>query len=92
MIQELQLEVQQLMEKAEKAAETVDSKAEAGATQVGAAVEKRGHHRSVEELERKEDPKEPEADASRPTPRKPWNQSIALAGTLRDDVLSPTAC
>ncbi len=28
----------------------------------------------------------------RPTLRKPWKQSIALAGTLRNDVLSPTAC
>ncbi len=54
MIQDLELEVQQLMEKAEKAAETVESKAEAGGTQVGAAVEKRGHHRSVEEEGRPE--------------------------------------
>ena len=48
----------------EKAVETVESRAEAGGTQVYAAVEKTGHHRSVEDLERKEDPKEPEADAS----------------------------
>ena len=48
----------------EKAVETVERKAEAGGTQVYAAVEKTGHHRSVEDLERKEDPKEPEADAS----------------------------
>ena len=46
------------------AVETVESKAEGGGTQVYAAVEKRGHHRSVEDLERKENPREPEADAS----------------------------
>ncbi len=27
--------------------------------------------------------------SSRPVPRKPWNQGIALAGTLRNDSLSP---
>ncbi len=46
------------------AVDTVESKAEAGGTQVYAAVEKTCHHRSVEDLERKENPKEPEADAS----------------------------
>ena len=52
-------------EKAEKAVETVESRAEAEGTgtRVYAAVEKTGHHRSVEDLERMEDPKEPEADA-----------------------------
>ncbi len=97
------------------AVETVESKAEGGGMQVYAAVEKRGHQRSVEDLERKEDPGRAgwkkakpagsdESDwissksgsrilnASRPTLRKPWNPSIALAGTLRNDVLSPTAC
>lgn len=48
----------------EKAVETVESKAEAGGMPVYAVVEKTGHHRTVEDWERKEDPKEPEADAS----------------------------
>ena len=30
--------------------------------------------------------------SSRPTPSKPWNQRIALVGTRRNDILSPTAC
>jgi hypothetical protein len=40
----------------EKAVETVESRAEAGGTQVYAVVEKTGHHRTVEDLERKEEP------------------------------------